>query len=247
VQLGLRDSEGAQALKDAFVLAQEQLAGLRKRGAALRAAAQPAGPARHAVVAPISGEIVRVHHVLGEQVEGQGALFRLQDLSRVWIAAHVSEFDLAAIGPAPGALLRIASHPEQSFDVLGDLDGRVVHVGKIVDPETRSVVLRYEAANPDGLLRAGMFADVLIETDQAALAVAVPKQAIVMDNGIPVAFVLLHGEAFQKRVLELGIQDGDFVEVRSGIREGERVVTKGAYLVRLASASPASFGEGHAH
>ena len=68
-----------------------------------------------------------------------------------------------------------------------------------------------------------------------------------MDNGRPVAFVLLSGETFQKRVLELGIRDGRFVEVKSGLKEGERVVTKGAYLVKLASASPASFGAGHAH
>ena len=68
-----------------------------------------------------------------------------------------------------------------------------------------------------------------------------------MHNGRPVAFVLLDGETFQKRTLELGIRDGRFVEVRSGIQEGDRIVTKGAYLVKLASASPASFGEGHAH
>ena len=68
-----------------------------------------------------------------------------------------------------------------------------------------------------------------------------------MDNGRPTAFVLIHGEAFQKRVLELGIRDGEFVEVLSGIKANERVVTKGAYLVKLASASPASFGHGHAH
>ena len=68
-----------------------------------------------------------------------------------------------------------------------------------------------------------------------------------MDGGRPTAFVLVHGEAFQKRVLDLGIRDGPLVEVRAGISEGDRVVTRGAYLVKLAAASPASFGAGHAH
>jgi len=247
VELAKRASEGSEALKVSFAQAKEQLGGLRTRSAAVRSDAQPSGPPRHALVAPISGEIVGADHVEGEHVESQGAVYRLLDLSSVWITAHVSEFDLAGIGESPGALLEFAAYPERMFDVVGEMEGRVINVGRVVDPETRTIALRYEAANPEGLFRAGMFADVFLETEHAVDAVAVPEDAIIMDNGRPVAFVLVHGEAFQKRVLELGIRDGQFVEVRAGIQEGERVVTKGAYLVKLASASPASFGEGHAH
>jgi membrane fusion protein, heavy metal efflux system len=55
------------------------------------------------------------------------------------------------------------------------------------------------------------------------------------------------GEAFERRVLQLGVRDGDWVEVRSGIADGERVVSKGAYQVRLAATAPAAMGEGHVH
>ena len=103
------------------------------------------------------------------------------------------------------------------------------------------------APNPQGLLRVGMFVDVFLETKVAKQAVVIPREAVVLENGLPVAFVLLDGETFQKRNLQLGIRDGDFVEVIAGIAEGERVVTRGAFFVRLALASPASFGEGHAH
>jgi len=247
VEIALREGEGSQALKESFAEAKERLDALRTRSAAVRSNAKPSGPRRHALVAPISGEIVAVDHVEGEHIESQGTVYRVLDLSRVWIATHVSEFDLAEVGRAPGALLKFAAYPDRIFDVLGAMDGSVVNVGRVVDPETRTIALRYEAANPEGLFRAGMFADVFLETERAVDAVAVPEEAIVMDNGRPVAFVLLDGETFQKRVLELGIRDGRFVEVRDGIQEGDRVVTKGAYLVKLASASPASFGEGHAH
>jgi len=247
VEIALRETEGSQALKDSFAQAKERLDDLRARSAVVRADTGAPGRIRHPLVAPISGEIVAADHVLGEHIESQAAVYRLLDMSRVWIAVHVSEFDLAEIGDAPGALLTFAAYPGRSFDLLGAMDGSVVNVGRVIDPATRTVPLRYEAANPEGLLRAGMFADVFLETQRAIDAVALPEDAIVIDNGRPVAFVLLHGEAFQKRALDLGIRDGRFVEVRAGIQEGERVVTKGAYLVKLASASPASFGEGHAH
>ena len=61
------------------------------------------------------------------------------------------------------------------------------------------------------------------------------------------AFVQLDGEHFEKRVLELGVRDGDWVEVLQGLRLGDRVVTRGAYLVRLAGSAPDSFGHGHVH
>ena len=247
VEISRRGIEGSQALKKSFTQALERLAALRARSADARMASRPGERTRHPLVAPIAGEIVAAYHVEGEHVESQGAVYRVLDLSRVWIATHISEFDLAQVGAAPGALVKFAAYPDRTFDILGGMDGRVVNVGRVVDPKTRSITLRYEVANPDGLFRAGMFADVFLETGRAIDTVAIPTDAIVMDNGRPVAFVLLSGETFQKRVLELGIRDGRFVEVKSGLKEGERVVTKGAYLVKLASASPASFGAGHAH
>jgi biotin carboxyl carrier protein len=247
VELALRAGQGYEALKESLEQARRELDALRERSRATDFGTGSGGPARHALVAPISGHVVQASFVEGEHVDTRSALYRLHDLDRVWITTHVSEFDLAELGPSPGALLTVAAYPARSFDVLDELQGRVIDVGRVVDPETRTVALRFEATNPDGLFRAGMFADVFLETTRAIDAVAVREESIVMDNGRPIAFVLLHGEAFQKRALELGIRDGAWVEVLAGIEPGERVVTRGAYLVKLAAASPASFGEGHAH
>ena len=247
VELAKNANEGAESLKASFARAKEQLDGLQAQSAAVRADSSVSAATQHPLIAPISGEIVGAEHVEGEYVESQGTVYRLLDLSRVWITAHVSEFDLAGVGEAPGALLKFAAYPERTFDVIGEMDGRLAHVGRVVDPETRTIALRYEAENPDGLFRDGMFAEVFLETETVVEVIAIPEDAIIMDNGRPVAFVLIHGEAFQKRVLDLGVRDGKLVEVRAGIEAGERVVTEGAYLVKLAAASPASFGEGHAH
>ncbi|UCE61989.1 MAG: hypothetical protein JSU63_09715, partial [Phycisphaerales bacterium] len=79
----------------------------------------------------------------------------------------------------------------------------------------------------EGLFRAGMFANVYLETRTATNVVAVPEKAIVKDNGRPTAYVLVDGENFQRRELEVGARDNGFVEVKGGVTEGERVVTKG--------------------
>lgn len=238
---------GAEKLKESYLQAQQQIAALNARNSGARTVIGITGPVLHPVLAPISGEIIRAAFVEGETVESQAALFRVLDPNSVWINAQVSEFELGKIGENPGALLQFAAFPDRSFDILNDLQGKLVHADRVVDPQTRTVSLRFEATNPQGLLRVGMFADVFLETERSVDVVAIPESAIVMDNGGPIAFVLLDGETFQKRSLQLGIRDGALVEVLSGIEEGDRVVTYGAYLVKLASASPASFGAGHAH
>jgi membrane fusion protein, heavy metal efflux system len=247
VAIARQEFQGSKALQVSFAKAEERLSVLQTRSADTHTETRSDGIPRHALLAPISGEIVAANHVEGESVESLGEVYRLLDLNQVWIAVHISEFDLARVGDAPGALVKFAAYPDQTFDVLGEMNGRIVHVGRVVDPGSRTITLRYEVPNSQALLRAGMFADVYLETSQAIDAVVVPEVAIVMDNGRTVVFVLLDGETFQKRELELGIRDGGWVEVRSGLKAGERLVTKGAYLVKLASASPASFGKGHAH
>ena len=245
--LARREREGAEALKRSLETTRAQLTQLQERSAALRSEAAPNQSKRHAVIAPISGEIIDADNVEGESIVGSAAVFRLLDLRKVWVVMHVSEFDLGEIKTTPGALLEFAAFPGERFDVLGDLNGRAVHIGKVVDPTNRTVRLHYEAENTTGLFRDGMFADVFLETQRAVSAIAIPEESIVMDGGQPTAFVLVEGETFQKRTLQVGIRDGDFVEVLSGIEAGERVVTQGAYMVKLASASPASFGHGHVH
>ena len=104
-----------------------------------------------------------------------------------------------------------------------------------------------ELENSDAAVRVGMVADLAIATGSVDAAVSIPFEAVVMDQGIPTAYVMLEGELFHERDLELGVRDGDWIEVRRGIEPGERLATRGAYLVRLAALSPASFGAGHAH
>jgi membrane fusion protein, heavy metal efflux system len=250
VALAEQQRNAGQKLAQEYRAAQEKL-----RNLALQAAAN--GEAEHVggeltslrlpLIAAISGEIVNVNHVEGEVVQAQEEIFRVLNLDNVWIAAHVSEFDLAQLSAVPGALVQFPAYPDRSFDLLGEMGGRLVATGREVDEQTRTVELHYQAPNPEGLFRAGMFADVFLATKTVKDAVAVPANAVIRDNGISVAYVMVGGEEFERRELELGIKDGEWLEVLSGLEQGDRIVTRGAYLVKLASAGGDTFGHGHVH
>lgn len=112
---------------------------------------------------------------------------------------------------------------------------------------SRTLLVRFLVPNPDGELRPGMVGVMRLASTVHKDAVALPASAVVLEHGQPSAYVMLEGETFQKRELQLGIRDGDFVEVLAGIQPGDRVATRGANAVKLAALSPAAFGPGHVH
>ena len=244
------DHESAVALKESYNSVAWQFDQIRTLAQSSEVTTAADHPAIHLpLIAPIAGEIVSVDHIEGEHVEAQGEVYRIVATDRVWLLADVSEFDLAAVeeGLGLGAVMTLPAYPGRQFDVTSDAGGRLINVGRVVDPSSRTIAVRYELPNPEGLFRVGMLADVFLETKQATDAISIPQQAVVMDNGRPTAFVLLGGESFQRRELTLGVRDNGYVEIIDGIETGERVVTTGAYSVKLASQAPETFGAGHAH
>jgi RND family efflux transporter MFP subunit len=156
-------------------------------------------------------------------------------MNRLYIDAEVSEYDLAKIEGSPGAEYRISAYADRIFPIFGPGDGRLVFTGAVVDADSRTVAVRYEVANREGLLRLGMFADVMIETGRRDAAMVVPLQAVVDDSGESIVFVQSGGESFQRRPVRLGLQDGQQLEVVQGLALGERVVVSGAYAIRLST------------
>lgn len=247
LRLAEAEHEAAQAMKRSYEEARGRFATLRSQA---MPAAHPLGTNvasyRMPLPAPISGEVVSVAHIEGEHLNAHQEVFRIVNVDHVWIVGNISEFDLARMAENPSASLTLPSYPDRRFDILRS-GGRLVNVGKVVDLQSRTVSVIFELPNKDGLFRVGMFAEVHLETRKAVDAVAIPEEAVVMDNGRPIAFVLIAGESFQRRELELGVRDSGFVEIKSGVEDGQRVVTKGAYVVKLAARSPTSFGHGHVH
>lgn len=239
VDLAKAEYDGAVAMQQQFKLAASKLDELRASSGSDGGSNALRIPLR----APIAGRIVSTKHVEGEHVDAQQEIFRVVNAERLWIVGNVSEFDLAGLSGSPAATFTLPSSPQApSMPVLQFAD-----LGTVLDSESRTVPVRYDAANADGRLRLGMIGELEIATAEATDAVAVPESAIVMDRGRPVAFVMLEGETFQRREVETGIRDGGVIEIKSGLKPGDRVVVNGANAVRIASLSPASFGHGHAH
>lgn len=197
--------------------------------------------------APHAGTVTTARAVQGEYVDGSKALFTVINLDRVWVEAEVSEFDLDRVVQAPAADLILAAYPGRTFAMLGRDGNTLIDVGSVVDPDSRTVPVRYEVANPDHMLRIGLLANVAFETRVVRDVVALPESAIVEEQGRPIAYVLLDGETFQKRNLELGIKSHGLVEIKQGIEPGERVVVSGAYAIHLSSVSGVIPAHGHSH
>jgi multidrug efflux pump subunit AcrA (membrane-fusion protein) len=174
-------------------------------------------------------------------------VFTVLDATSVFIEAHVSEASVKRLGTTKAASYEVPGETGQFVPITGDGAGRLVFVGIQVDAATRTVPLIYEAKNPKNRLRVGQSVNLFVESARAEDTLAIPSAAIVEEDGRPIAFVQAGGETFQKRDLTLGIRDGNWVQVLSGITEGERVVNKGAYAVRLASVSSAIPAHGHVH
>ena len=227
-------------------------AGARHSGAAALHAnySQPPGtngaPATIEIRAPIGGVVTTVAAGAGEPVAADATLFTILDLSRVWIEARVPESALARLGAAKDALCQLLDGSQRQFSISAE-QGKLVFSGLEVDPQTRTVPLIYEIDNNNAGLRRGQSVRLQIETDAARDDLAIPHSALVEEGGLFVVFVQVAGETFQRREVQLGIRDGQWIQVVSGLAAGERVVIDGAYAVRLASASSVLPSHGHAH
>ncbi|MFN9787126.1 MAG: efflux RND transporter periplasmic adaptor subunit [Planctomycetia bacterium] len=240
-----RDAALARAELAASARMQAELEATRSKASAPDAKSDGA-PLRLPIAAPLSGILVEAPWMPGAQVQPGECLARIVDASVLWVEGRVLEHDLPSIAAGTEAVAEFPAMPGRTYRLRGPDDGRP-RIGAVVDDATRTIGVRYELDNSDGGIRAGMQAELSIATSTAEAPIVVPREAIVMDQGLPTAYAMLAGELFQRRELELGVEDGAWVEVKSGLRAGERVATRGAHLVKLAGLAPASIGHGHSH
>lgn len=173
---------------------------------------------------PIDGIVIERNATIGASVGTDANLFKIINLSQVWIDANVFEKDLQRVRPGQEVKLTVPAFPQTTFS------GRVIFVDSVVNPETRTVNVRTEVANPDGRLKPDMFANVQIVTDVNRAAISIPQSAILNDEGKTVVFVA-DGNGYKKRQVQAGIQNNDRVEIVDGLNAGDKVVVKGNYLL----------------
>ncbi|HSU25134.1 MAG TPA: efflux RND transporter periplasmic adaptor subunit [Pyrinomonadaceae bacterium] len=176
------------------------------------------------LTSPISGTVIERNGTIGATVGSDANLFKIIDLSSVWIDANVFEKDLERVRNGQVVNITVPAFPGATFR------GRVILISSVVDPETRTVQVRTEVPNPDGRLKPDMFANVEIITAAHRTAISVPIAAVLDDGGKSVVFVA-DGNDYKKREVALGLKSDDRVEVVSGLNPGDKVVVKGNYLL----------------
>lgn len=200
---------------------------------------------RFSLKAPISGTIVKSYVNPGMQVQSGQPLFEIANTSSIWLKAHVPASEQPRIANAGSAAFTVQGN-DKLYEV-SELGGRLISRGNSIDPQSRTVSLIYEMNNPKNSLPLGQFSTVHIDTEQKEEVLAVPESALIEEEGNFVVFVHVSGESFEKRRVTLGIRDGNWVEIASGLEKGEHVVTENAYQVKLASLSSEAPAHGHAH
>ena len=175
--------------------------------------------------APRDGVVLERGAVEGMKAAAGAMLFRIADISTMWVLADVPEHGIAAVHPGETVAVTVRSQPGRIYT------GRVALIYPQVNAATRSTRVRIELPNPDGSLLADMYADVAIETGTPAPVVAVPDDAVV-DSGTSQSVIIDRGGGrLEPRPVKVGVRGDGYVEIRQGLRLGERVVTGANFLI----------------
>ena len=175
--------------------------------------------------APRDGIVLERSVSDGMRMTAGGSLFRLADISTIWVLADVPERQLAAVGIGAPATIRLRGRPGSSFE------GRVSVIYPEIAEATRTAKVRIELANRDGILLPNMYADVEIGSGDATPQLAVPDSAVI-DSGSRRVVILDLGEGrFEPREVKLGRRGDGMVAITEGISEGDRVVVSANFLI----------------
>ncbi len=175
--------------------------------------------------APRDGVVLERNAVDGQAFKAGDVLFRIADHSLVWVMADVAEGDIGALKPGQSVKVTTRAHPGRVFD------GKVSVVYPHLMKETRTVRVRIELPNQDLALLPDMYAEVEIATGSDAPVVTVPASAVI-DSGTRQVVILDRGDGrFEPRDVKLGRRGDNYVEVTSGVEDGESVVVNGNFLI----------------
>jgi cobalt-zinc-cadmium efflux system membrane fusion protein len=217
----------ASALSAEMRGAEQRLLAMGLTEAELKSLKAGAGPRRITLRAPIEGEVVERYAVLGQVVDPTQPILRIADLSRLWVQLDLFERDLAHVAIGDGVEILSETYPGRSFL------GKVAYIDATVDTATRTAEVRIEVPNPERLLRPGQFVHARLTTrGRSEVVIAVPRKAILQVDGEAAVFVQLNKDKFAARAIELGRAAGDWIEIKRGLSEGERLVTEGGFVLK---------------
>ncbi len=223
------DATGERALRTA----QELLAAARRRlaywdippGEIERIEAAGVPDRTLTFLAPASGIVVEKNVVEGDRIMPGQTVYRIADLSRVWIEAEVFEKDLAQVSLGQHAEVAFEAYPGRSYDAA------VTYVHPTVSVQSRTARVRLELANPGLELKPGMYAELLLHAKPTPPTLVVPRSSVIVTGVRAIAFVEAPDGALNPREVVPGRTSGRFMEILEGLAAGERIVSSAAFLI----------------
>lgn len=193
---------------------------------------------------PANGVVLEKAAVQGMRFMPGEPLFKIADLSTVWLLADVFEQDIALVHVGQTVNITVNAYPGK------ELKGKIDYIYPTVSSETRTAKVRVVLANADGILKPDMYASILLMSGHDASVLAVPDSAVIDSGTRQVVLVQLTEGLYEPREVKLGIRSDGYVEVAEGLSEGESVVVRANFLIDAESnlkAALGSFGEHSSH
>jgi Cu(I)/Ag(I) efflux system membrane fusion protein len=215
--LGVQTVEGTMQRLRNLAVPESRIQEVRSKGTNPRTLDWPA---------PTTGTVIDKKIINGQRVMPGEELYRIADLSHLWVIADVTEADLSAIKVGMRATVMVRAYMAQP------IEGEVTFIYPELKAETRTARVRIELPNPEGRLKVDMYADVVFQAGaQEEPTVAVPSSAVI-DSGTRQVVLVAKGEGrFEPRAVKLGRRGDGYVEVLDGISKGEEVVTAATFLI----------------
>jgi len=176
--------------------------------------------------APIAGMVTERQATVGELAGKETQIYTISDPADLWVVAEVKERDIAAVHLGEKAAFSVLAYPGETFR------GTVARIGNRVESASRTLDVRIAVRNEDGRLKPGMFADVEIATTAVKDALIIPDKALQSDEEGWMVFVALNSTQFEKRPVKTGLEQHGRVQVFEGLKEGEKVVTDGSFILK---------------
>ena len=176
--------------------------------------------------APIDGHITERKSTVGEHIGKETEVYTISDPTDLWVLAEIKERDIGAVQVGQETSFTVLAYPGETFR------GKVGLLGNRVETESRTLEVRIEVNNADGRLKPGMFADVEIATTAIRDVLVISDQALQTLEDEPIVFVALSETKFEKRVVKIGLEQHGRVQITEGLKEGERVVTAGSFILK---------------
>lgn len=185
---------------------------------------------------PVKGFVLKKNALHGMHVKPGMNLYMIADLSNIWLIADIYEYEVPWIKLGQEVEMSLSYFPGKPFK------GKVTFIDPMLDPKSRTLKVRMEFPNPNSELKPEMYANVILKSEVTKKSIAIPEEAVIYSGDKTTAMIQQPSGNFEFRELNLGVKTQGYVQVLSGLKAGERVVTSSTFLIDSESRLKEAFG-----